>query len=81
MLYLTCHSVVSLVYGWLGSKMLQGMIYPWGSYNGWFEGLFLKSLYSVIGIFFIILLFALTQGYILVIQIMQEEASSESRKM
>lgn len=79
--YLVWHSVTSLIYGWCGSKILHGMIYPWGDYDGWFEELLLKNMYVVIGVFLIFLFIGLTEFYILIIQAIREEALDETENM
>ena len=79
--YLVWHSVTSLIYGWCGSKILHGMIYPWGDYDGWLEELLLKNMYAVIGVFLIFLFIGLTEFYILIIQAIREEALDETENM
>lgn len=79
--YLVWHSITSLIYGWCGSKILHGMIYPWGDYDGWLEELLLKNMYAVIGVFLIFLFIGLTEFYILIIQAIREEALDETENM
>ena len=79
--YLVWHSVTSLIYGWCGSKILHGMIYPWGDYDGWLEELLLKNMYAVIGVFLIFLFIGLTEFYILIFQAIREEALDETENM
>lgn len=79
--YLVWHLVTSLIYGWCGSKILHGMIYPWGDYDGWLEELLLKNMYAVIGVFLIFLFIGLTEFYILIIQAIREETLDETENM